>query len=171
MLDLGYGTASRLLEHCPPGVPRVLAALEPRPDPRTIFEIADLAGPLRIGPFAVETFELPHYVPNSGVRLGRPGLTVAYTGDSGPSPVLAELGRDVDLFVTDATLQGPAPQTRPRYVMTAGEAAGWAARAGAKRLLLSHFWPGSDRSVSVAEAREVFPGEVLAATEGLVVPI
>jgi ribonuclease BN (tRNA processing enzyme) len=33
--------------------------------------------------------------------------------------------------------------------------------------LLTHFWPRSDRSVSVAEAKRVFAGEVIAAEEGL----
>ena len=37
--------------------------------------------------------------------------------------------------------------------MTAAEAA---RGAGGERLLLTHFWPGSDRSVSVAEAAREF---------------
>ncbi len=49
---------------------------------------------------------------------------------------------------------------------TAGEAGYWAERGGARRLLLTHFWPGSDRGISVAEARQEFSGEVLAAAEG-----
>ena len=53
--------------------------------------------------------------------------------------------------------------------MTATEAA--TAAAGARRLLLTHFWPGSDRAVSVAEAQKVFPGEVVAAEEGLVLKL
>ncbi|WP_370946570.1 MBL fold metallo-hydrolase [Amycolatopsis sp. cg5] len=153
--------------HCAPGVLEVLEALEPRPHPSTIFEFHGLDGTRDLGPFRLETFELPHYVPNFGVRLSAPGLTVAYTGDSGPSPVLAGLGAGADLFVMDATLQGPSPESGPRYVMTATEAAHWATRAGAKRLLLTHFWPGSDRSVSVREASAAFDGEIIAAEEGL----
>ena len=53
--------------------------------------------------------------------------------------------------------------------MTAAEA-GRGAR-GARRLLLTHFWPGSDRSISVAEARHEFGGEVIAAEEGLTVQL
>jgi ribonuclease BN (tRNA processing enzyme) len=71
---------------------------------------------------------------------------VAYTGDSGPSPT-----------------------TTQRYVMTATEAATGA--AGAQTLLLTHFWPGSDRSVNVTEAQKVFAGEVIAAEEGLVLTL
>lgn len=92
-------------------------------------------------------------------------MSVAYTGDSGPSPELRRLAEGTDLFIADATLQGDPPQSEPRYVMTAGEAAEGARGAG--RLLLTHFWPGSDRSVSVAEAQRKFGGEVIAAEEGL----
>jgi ribonuclease BN (tRNA processing enzyme) len=137
--------------HSPPGVVDVLRALEPNPDPAGIFAIHDLAATKGIGPFAVETVQLPHYVTNLGVRLTAPGVSVAYTGDSGPAPELQELAQGTDLFISDATLQGPSPQTSPRYVMTATEAARGA--RGANRLLLTHFWPGSDRAVSVAEAR------------------
>ncbi len=155
--------------YCPPGVIDVLRALEPNPDPATVFDVHDLATTKGIGPFALETVLLPHYVTNLGVRLTAPGVSVAYTGDSGPSPELAKLAQGTDLFISDATLQGPSPQTTPRYVMTATEAARGA--EGAARLLLTHFWPGSDRSVSVAEASQEFTGEVIAAEEGLTIPL
>ncbi|AXB46947.1 MBL fold metallo-hydrolase [Amycolatopsis albispora] len=211
VLDLGYGTASRLLElcpdggvdaaivthshpdhcadlsalgrvryygdrgrlplHCPPDVLDVLRVVEPNPDPGQVYEFHDLPTTTSVGPFTLRTWRLPHHVPNWGVRLSLPGLTVAYTGDSGPSPALAELGADADLFIVESTLQGPSPRTEPRYVMTATEAAGWAARAGAKRLLLTHFWPGSDRQVSAHQAAEVFDGEILLADEGLTVEL
>jgi ribonuclease BN (tRNA processing enzyme) len=151
--------------HCTPGTLEVLRALEPEPDPATVFAVHDLASTTQLGPFAVETVELPHYKTNVGVRLAAPGVSLAYTGDSGPSPELNRLADGVDLFIADATLQGPSPQTKPRYVMTAAEAARGA--RGARRLLLTHFWPGSDRAVSVAEARQEFDGEVIAAEEGL----
>ena len=155
--------------HCAPGVLDVLQALEPNPDPATVFAVHDLATTRELGPFTVETVELPHYKTNLGVRLTAPGVSVAYTGDSGPSPDLQKLAEGTDLFISDATLQGPSPQTTPRYVMTAAEA-GRGAR-GARRLLLTHFWPGSDRLVSVREARQEFDGEVIAAEEGLTLPL
>jgi len=155
--------------YCSPGVLDVLRALEPRPDPDTVFDVRDLASAMEVGPFRLETALLPHYVTNLGIRLSAPDLTIAYTGDSGPGPELGGLAADADLFISDATLQGASPTTTPRYVMTATEAARGA--AGAKRLLLTHFWPGSDRAVSVAEARAVFDGEVLAAEEGLTIKL
>jgi ribonuclease BN (tRNA processing enzyme) len=155
--------------YCPSGVLDVLRALEPRPDPATVFDVHDLATTKEIGPFRLESVLLPHYVTNLGVRLSAPGLVVAYTGDSGPTPELNRLAEGANLHISDATLQGHSPTTTPRYVMTATEAATGA--AGAERLLLTHFWPGSDRALSVAEAQRFFPGEVIAAEEGLVIPL
>ncbi|MEU0466503.1 MBL fold metallo-hydrolase [Amycolatopsis sp. NPDC006131] len=163
--------APKIPLYCEPGVLDVLRALEPRPDPATVFEVHDLGRPARVGPFSLTPFPLPHHVPDYGVRLAAPGLTVAYTGDCGPTEALRELARDTDLFIADATLQEEPPPGSPRGVMTATEAATWAAAAGARRLLLTHFWPGSDRAISAAQASTVFGGEVIVAEEGLVVAL
>jgi ribonuclease BN (tRNA processing enzyme) len=132
--------------------------------------------PLQVGPFRLDSMALPHYVPNAGVRLSAPGLTVAYTGDTGPDPALARLGEGADLFVVDATGRDqqpgrpPAPPGRPMN-MTAGQAGAAAAAAGARRLLLTHFWPGNDRGAAGAEAAAYFGGEILLATDGLHIPL
>ncbi|MDQ0377421.1 MBL fold metallo-hydrolase [Amycolatopsis thermophila] len=156
--------------HCEPGVLDVLRALEPRPDPTTVFEVR-APEPGRLGPFRLEPIALPHHVPVHGIRLEAPGLTLAYTGDCGPTRALRDLARDADLFIADATLQRQPPEGSERNVMTATEATTWAQAAGARRLLLTHIWPGSDRAVSAAQARAAFDGEVLVAEEGLVVAL
>jgi ribonuclease BN (tRNA processing enzyme) len=134
------------------------------------------ATPRQIGPFRLESILLPHYLPNSGVRLSEPGLTVAYTGDTGPDRGLAELGRDADLFIVDATDRWQRPGVPdvapgPGLNLTAREAGQAAAAAGARRLLLTHFWPDNDRQVSRADAAAAFRGEILLADEGLAVPL
>jgi ribonuclease BN (tRNA processing enzyme) len=127
-----------------------------------------------VGPFRLESWALPHYVPNAGVRLSAPGLTVAYTGDTGPDPALADLGRDADLYIVDATdrwqrAESPPSAPGPAMNLTAREAGEAAAAAGADRLMLTHFWPGNDRERSRAAAAAVFSGDVLIADEGAVV--
>jgi ribonuclease BN (tRNA processing enzyme) len=130
------------------------------------------APPRQIGPFRLESMPLPHYLPNSGVRLSAPGLTVAYTGDTGPDRRLAELGRAADLYIVDATDRwqrpgAPAAPAGPTLNLTAREAGEAAAAAGARRLLLTHFWPDNDRQAARAEAEAAFGGEVLIAEEDL----
>ncbi len=132
------------------------------------------AGAYEVGPFRLESWALPHYVPNAGVRLSTPGHAVAYTGDTGPDPALAELGRDADLYIVDATDRWqqagiPPGAPGPPMNLTAREAGEAAAAAGADRLMLTHFWPGNDRHRSRAAAAAVFPGEVLIADEGAVI--
>lgn len=115
---------------------------------------------------------LPYFVVNAGVRLTSPDLTVAYTGDTGPDEALSHLGRDADVYIVEATDRGqqagvpPAPSGRQMH-LTARDAGEAATRAGARRLLLTHFWPGNNREASRSAAAAVFAGEVFTANEGL----
>lgn len=157
--------------YCPPGVLDRLGGLEPDVDLRAVFEVHSLPGTYRVGPFALTGVPLPHYVPNAGIRLQADGMTLAYTGDTGPGPLLAELGRDADLFIVEATDRDGEVSRPVRNLMTSAEAGRWAQLAGARQLLLTHFWPGNDRAASTAAARVEFGRDVLAAEEDLVIPL
>lgn len=161
--------------YAPTGVLDAVVALEDG-DVDTVARVFDFhplpAGPLRVGPFRLESWVLPHFVPSVGVRLSDRDLTVAYTGDTGPDEALVDLGRDADLYVMEATdrnQQRAVPQATNGQQMhlSARDAGHAAARAGARRLLLTHFWPGNDRETSRTAAADVFLGEVLIASEGL----
>lgn len=168
------GSGARVPLLCPAGVLDRLGGLEPDVDLRSVFEVGELPGRHVVGPFVVTGLALPHYVPNAGVRVEAAGTdgtaraVLAYTGDCGPSPVLAELGRDAGLFIVEATDRPGEADRVGRNLMTSAEAGVWARRAGARRLMVTHFWPGNDRAVAVAAARAEFGGEVLAAEEDLV---
>jgi ribonuclease BN (tRNA processing enzyme) len=73
-----------------------------------------------------------------GFRVSSNGKTMAYSGDTGPSDDLAELARDADLFLCEATLQEPNPEGGTRGHLAAREAKAAFEAAGAKRLLLTH---------------------------------
>lgn len=157
--------------YCPPGVVDRAQAMEPTEPLTDVFAVHRLPGVHRVGPFLLTALPLPHHVPHAGVRLAAPGVTVAYSGDAGPSPALAELGADADLFIVGATLQGRPPDGDRGELMSAAQAGRWAAEVRARRLLLTHFWPGDDRAVSVAQARVAFVGEVVAADEDMVLDL
>lgn len=167
-LLFGGGLDNRLPLYCPPGVLERVQAMEPTEDLREVFEPHPLPGSHEIGIFRLEGSPLPHHVPHAGVRLTAPGLTVAYSGDAGGDHALGELAHKADLFIAGATLQGAA--TDPR-LLSAAEAGRWAARAEVRRLLLTHFWPDTDRGRCVTEAAATYDGEILAAAEGLVLPL
>jgi len=167
-LLFGEGRGGRLPLYCPPGVLGRVQAMEPTEDLREVFDPRPLPGDHEVGPFQLTGRLVPHHVPHAGVRLTAPGLTLAYSGDAGADPVLGELAAGADLLVAGATLLGPAADP---HLLSAAEAGAWASRAGARRLLLTHFWPGADRARSVAEAAAAYDGEVLAADEGMVLSL
>jgi ribonuclease BN (tRNA processing enzyme) len=162
--------------YAPAGVVRRLEGLE-EDDKGAILKVFDwhplpVERPYEVGSFVLRSWSLPHFVPNAGVRLTADGLSVAYTGDTGPDRRLAELAHATDLFIAEATDRRQRPDSPPsgpgrRMHLTAREAGEAAQTGGAKRLLLTHFWPGNDRESSRAEATAVFGGEVLVADEGL----
>jgi ribonuclease BN (tRNA processing enzyme) len=96
----------------------------------TPFETAGF----RVTPRHVLHYELLAF----GFRVSCNGRTLAYSGDSGPSDELAELARDADLFLCEATLLEPNPEGGARGHLAAGEADAAFQASGAKRLLLTH---------------------------------
>jgi ribonuclease BN (tRNA processing enzyme) len=141
---------------------------------RAVFSWRPLpAPPYELGPFILESVALPHHVLTAGVRLTAAGLTIAYTGDTGPDPALLDLGRNADVYIVDATYPTPrsAPAGRPRWLLSAAEAGQIATDAGARRLVLTHFWPDTDRELAVGEARRRFAGEIYQANEGAVIEL
>src|SRR5436190_2613762 len=73
-----------------------------------------------------------------GFRATANGTVVGYSGDSGPSPSLAEIARDADLFLCEATLLRPNPEGGKRGHLSAEEADEAFQASGAGRLLLTH---------------------------------
>lgn len=124
-----------------------------------------------VGPFRLDTVSLPHFVPNLGVRLTAGGRTLAYTGDTGPSPDVVRLADGVDLLLAEATYVDEVPEHSRAYLTSASEAGRHAAGAGVGRLLLTHLWPGTDPMAAVAAAREAFDGEVGVAGAQLIVDL
>ena len=111
------------------------------------------------------------WVPNAGLRLSAGSSVLVYTGDSGPSPDLAELARHADLLVAEATYVDQVPESSRRYLSSARHAGQQAAQAGASRLLLTHLWPGTNPSAARAAAGEEYDGNTGVATADLVVDL
>ena len=103
-----------------------------------------------------------------GFRCGDKSL--AYTADTGPRWSLDALGSGFDLVLAEATFL----EAQARSIVEAegrishldgGQAGALARAAGAKRLLLTHFWPGNDREQTRAEAEASFGAPVEIAKE------
>ena len=111
-----------------------------------------------------------------GLPSGAAPLRAVFDWHPLPCSELTELGRNADLYIIDATdrqqqAATPADTAQTPMLLTAAQAGGVASTACARRVLLTHFWPGNDRQRSRADARRAFSGEILLADEGLVVPL
>ncbi|MDE3052891.1 MAG: ribonuclease Z [Gemmatimonadota bacterium] len=95
----------------------------------------------------------------------RPGRTAVITGDTRPCDATVEMSRGADLLVHEATFADEeAERARETGHSTAREAADVAARAGVRRLVLTHLSARYSRDPSdlVREARDLFDNAVVA---------
>jgi len=87
----------------------------------------------------VTPVRLPHYTLQTyGFRVTNEHRTLAYSGDSGPSDLLAQLAQDVDLFLCEATLERGELDGQPRGHLSLEEALEAHRASGARRLVLTH---------------------------------
>ncbi|HSP71286.1 MAG TPA: MBL fold metallo-hydrolase [Gaiellaceae bacterium] len=107
----------------------------------TAFRLREYAegGPFEAAGLTVTAIRVPHYTLTTyGLRVTNGARSLAYSGDSGPSDRLAELARDVDLFICEATLARGDLDGSPRGHLSADEAMAAFEASGARRLLLTH---------------------------------
>jgi len=161
----------------PPGAFDRVAVLEDdegREQMRGVYDLHEVeaGSEFEVGPFRFSTRLLPHWVPNSGMRISADGAVMTYTGDTGPSEEIETIARDADLLIVEASWQdSDLASGKQPFHLTARQSAEHAKRAGARRTLLSHFWPGSDRNLSREQAAEAYDGELLLAQEGMAVEV
>lgn len=102
-----------------------------------------------------------HPPPTTAVELSADGKRLVYTADTGPDWSPEVFGPGADLILSEATFQR---DNEGGGIHLSARQAGEAARAaGARRLMLTHLWPGLDPTASVVEGSEAFGREVLLA--------
>jgi ribonuclease Z len=112
--------------------------------------------------------------PEAVVGDPRPGRKVVYTGDTRPVDATVEIGAEADLLIHDGTFAADnEDRARSTAHSTGGEAGEIAARAGVKRLALTHISSryAADPSPIEQEAAAEFGGEVFVATDGQTVDV
>jgi ribonuclease BN (tRNA processing enzyme) len=165
--------APALPVYAPPGALQPVLALD-RPgmlDDAIDLREFDPGEEFSVGPFGVRSWLLPHWVPNAGLRLEADGRTLAYTGDSGPSPDLHRLARGADLLLAEASRAREVPADSARYLSSARQAGHLASKAGAGQLVLTHLIPDTDPDDSVLAAAEGYAGPIAVASPGLTAEI
>ena len=81
---------------------------------------------------------------------------------------LVALAKNVDVLICESSLPAGLKVIGHLIPAEAGEMAG---SAGAKRLLLTHFYPPCDSVDVVAEAAETFSGEIVRAEDLMVLRV
>ena len=118
-----------------------------------------------VGDISLQTFDSNHPANAMSVRVEAGGAVVAYSGDTGGSDELVECARDADLFICDATWTNGSGPHPPGLHLTGEEAGRHAARARARRLLITHVSPYESPEQVAAEASAVYDGETLIAED------
>lgn len=92
-----------------------------------------------------------HPIPTHAVRAEAPTGIITYSADTGPGMDLDVFARDSDVLLCEASYQNN-DYGAPLH-LTAEQAGEYAKRASARDLVLTHFWPTHDHSISRDEAR------------------
>lgn len=124
-------------------------------------------GELELGPFAVRFCEVPHYVTTYAVELGCDGVRFTFGADCRPNQELVGFAQGTDMLMVEATLPRPE-RDGVRGHLTAREAGEHGRRAGARRLVLTHYSEELDPELTYAEAADGYGGPVELAREGAV---
>lgn len=121
--------------------------------------------PVRLGPFTIHASRVVHPITAYGLRVECEGVSVVYSGDTGPCQELVDLARDADLLLCEAAFLESGDNPVDLH-LTGKQAGAAAAEAGVRHLVLTHIPPWHDPHVTLAEAREAFDGPIELAASG-----
>jgi len=124
-----------------------------------------------IGPFRITTTRVNHPVETYATRVEAGGRSLVFSGDTGESDALVELSHGVDLALYEASFISRYENLPLNLHLTATQAAEHAIRAEAGRLVLTHLVPWTSREETQAEASAAYDGDLVLATQGLVIDV
>lgn len=169
-LRYGHPGAARPRLHAPPGALEAFAGMCEATSMAAehielAFEVSlyDPAAPLSVGGLAVRFQPVPHFIPANAVEFAADGARFTFSADCGPNEELCTFAAGTDLLVVEATL--PAPDEGHLTPFQAGE---HGARAGAERVVLTHFSDELDADWVRAQGSAGFGAPVELASEGAV---
>ncbi|HWK26012.1 MAG TPA: MBL fold metallo-hydrolase [Solirubrobacter sp.] len=128
-------------------------------------EIYDPAATQTLGGLTVRFQPVPHFVPANAVELADGDARFTFGADCAPNDELVAFAKGTDLLLLEATLRQPEADG-DRGHLTPAEAGELGARAGAKRLVLTHFSDELDRDWILQDGARGFGAPVDAAREG-----
>ena len=100
-------------------------------------------------------------------RVAAEGKTVVYTGDAIATPALAEFARGADLLIAECSFPEDSKQPSKAFHLSPSQIGAIAEGAGARRLLLTHFYPECDGLDIVGQTAKWYSGPITIAEDGL----
>ncbi|GAB2762859.1 MBL fold metallo-hydrolase [Nocardioides salsibiostraticola] len=131
------------------------------------FDFRSYDGPIKIGPFSIVAVPVVHPVDAFGLRIKANGITIGYSGDTGPCEGLDRVAAGVHLLLAEASFR-EHDDNPPDLHLTGADAGQAAARAHAKRLVLTHIPPWFDKQTMLTEARVNYTGPIELARPGAI---
>ena len=122
--------------------------------------VAD-GGTATVGDVALRFSATDHPPPTLAVELTYGGKRLVYTADTGPGWAIDAFEPGADLVLCEATYQHG--DIRSPIHLSALQAGAMARDAKARRLVLTHLWPGLDPVASVEEGSDAFGHAVVLA--------
>ncbi|MBI4162017.1 MAG: MBL fold metallo-hydrolase [Acidobacteria bacterium] len=116
-----------------------------------------------IAGFRVAGRPVAHIPSSVAYRVESPeGKAFVYSGDTDFCAAIVDLARGADLLLIECSTPNAAKVAGHLTPRLAGEVG---ARAGVRRLVLTHFYPACEKADVEAECREAYSGEILLARD------
>lgn len=113
----------------------------------------------------VKTFSTPHTKESLAIRLtDKRGISLAYTSDTGWTEKLVDFARAANVLIVECSFRKNKPvQTH----LELADAMKLAQASQAQKVILTHLYPEWDGLDIVAEAKALWPGQIIEAVDGL----
>ena len=119
--------------------------------------------------FKIYSAPVNHTPQSLGFRIeDNSGKSIAYSGDTGYCEEIVDLARGADLLILECSF--PDEEAIAGH-LTPSEAGDIATRAGAKKLLLTHFYPEILTTNIEAQCRKTYQGDLVLATDFMSLPV
>lgn len=110
---------------------------------------------IQTGAVKISFCRMEHNVETYAVKCEEEGKTIVFSSDTKANDRLIEFSKNADLLIIDAPYRNSAKPQEAMH-MTAYQAGKAALAANAKKLILSHFLPGTKTKALCSEAAMVF---------------
>ncbi|MDP2974179.1 MAG: ribonuclease Z [Candidatus Diapherotrites archaeon] len=117
---------------------------------------------IRIGKFTVQSIRVPHTENSIAYSVSAAGKKIVYGGDCSYNSKLAKFAKNADLLILECSL---AKETAGQMHLTPQQAGQIAAAASAKQLMLTHFYPSTEKIDCKKKAARFFKGKILLAKD------